>query len=462
MIGSLEFGQDIMRHFLKRFIITCAVVLAFGSESWAQGYIPILRDAEGEAMLDTLLHPLAQAAGLEPDAVHPRLVDHASVNAFVSYGQDVYVHSGVILALDDVAQVQGILAHEIGHVAGGHAVRRDFAKKRSRNILAGHMLLGAGILAADLADNEVDALGGAITAVGAGFQMQANYMAAYDRKQEYAADQAAVTYLLRAKLPLDGLVKVFERTLTPENDRSAYALQLYARSHPDMSDRIRALKGRISTEVQDEAENSVAETRFALFKAKMLGQVYGVEAVRGRYSEAAGSMNARYALANAHYADGQFEDALRLMDELVKDENASAYFHELRGNILIRLGRANEAIGPLEKANALAPNTPLLMIQESAARLNAASDPDAARSALARLEAATVLDREIVAGWHLLGLAHHRLGNEGGMRLALAHKHMLLGDTAAARHYAHLAHTSLPFGSPSWLDAEHLLSVVGN
>lgn len=447
----------------KTTLIALALSIAtlWPGQGQSQNYIPILRDAEGEAMLSQLLDPLSEAAGLEPNAVHPRLVDHASVNAFVSYGQDVYVHSGVVLALDDVTQVQGILAHELGHVAGGHAVRRDFAKKRSRNILVGHMLLGAGILAADLSDNKVDALGGAVTAVGAGFQMQANYMAAYDRKQEYAADQAAVTYLLRANLPLDGLIKVFERSATPDNDRRTSALRLYARSHPDMDDRIRILKGRISTEASDGQSDPEAQRRFNLFKAKMLGQIYGVEAVKGRYWEDEESVEARYALANAYYADGQYEQALTLMDSLVETEAAPAYFHELRGNILLRLDRAEEAIAPLEKANALAPNTPLLMIQESAARLTAAENPEAARIALARLEAANALDQDIIAGWHLLGLAHHRLGNEGGTRLALAHKHLLLGDTAAARHYAHLAHTSLPFGSPNWLDAEHLLSIVG-
>lgn len=437
-------------------------ILGITTPVYAQNYIPILRDAEGEALLSRLLDPLSEAAGLEPYAVHPRLVDHKSVNAFVSFGQDVYVHSGVVLALDDATQVQGILAHELGHVAGAHAVRREFAKKRSRNILVGHMLLGAGILAADLSDNNVDAIGGAVTAVGAGFQMQANYMAAYDRRQEYAADQAAVTYLLRANLPLDGLVKVFERTLTPVNDPRFSALALYARTHPDMDDRIRALKGRISTEKSNAVADPGIQTQFELFRAKMLGQAYGADAVKGYYPDDINSVEARYGLANAYYADGKFDEALGLMDDLAQADEAPAYFHELRGNILIRLGRAQDAIAPLERANALAPNTPLLMIQESAARLNAAETPDAARAALARLEAATVLDQDIVAGWHLLGLAHHRLGNEGGMQLALAHKHLLLGDTAAARHYAGLAHSSLPFGSPDWLDAEQLLTLVGN
>lgn len=427
----------------------------------AQNYIPLVRDAEGEAVLSDLLNPISEAAGLEPSSVQPRLVDYATVNAFVSYGQDVYIHSGVILSLDDISEVQGILAHEIGHVAGGHAIRREFAKKRGRIIRGGHMLLGAGILAVDILNKDVNALGEAATIVGAGYQLEANYIAAYDRQQEYAADQAAVTYLLKAQLPLDGLVNVFRETIAPNNSRRSDALRLYARSHPNMKDRIRALEGRISTEKNKGKIRPASIKDYNLFKAKLLGQTYGLAAVEGKYFEQETSVEAIYGKANALYADGRFKDALPLIEDLVAQPDATAYFHELHGNILLRLGLADQAIGPLSKANQLAPNTPLLMIQESAARLSAADSPETARIALARLEAATALDQEIIAGWHLLGMAHHRLGNEASKRLALAHKHLLLGDTAAARHYARLAHSSLPFGTPDWLDAEHLLSVVG-
>lgn len=444
---------------------SCAIFTAFAGQAFGQAaYIPILRDAEGEAVLNELLTPIAEAAGLEADAVHPRLVDHASVNAFVSYGQDVFVHSGVILGLDDVSQVQGILAHEVGHIAGAHAVRRDLAKRKSRGIVVGHMLLGAGVFVAESLDAsgaDTDALGKALTVVGAGYQMQGNYLAAHDRRQEYAADQAAVTYLARANLPLEGLIRVFQRTLVPDNRAEAQGLRLYARSHPDMEDRIRALEGRIAEEDAKGMHDEDTLLRYRLFKAKMLGQVFGPGAVEGRYYDDLESTEALYAMANALYAQGDMEAAYEVIQKLTKTPEATAYFYELEGSILLRLGRPQDAIAPLARANALSPNTPLLMIQESAARLTAAGDPDTARAARARLEAATTLDDELIAGWHLLGLAEHRLGNEGGVQLALAHKHFLMGDTAAARHYAKLAHSGLPYGSPQWVQADYLLNAVG-
>ena len=83
----------------------------------------ILRDAETEAFLDEISAPLIEAAGLEPDNVDIVLINDPSINAFVAGGQAVYLHSGLIDAADSAEEVQGVIAHELGHITGGHHVR---------------------------------------------------------------------------------------------------------------------------------------------------------------------------------------------------------------------------------------------------------------------------------------------------------------------------------------------------
>ena len=104
----------------------------------------ILRDAETEAFLDDISEPLIEAAGLQPNNVDVILINDPSINAFVAGGQAVYIHSGLIDAADTANEVQGVIAHELGHVTGGHVIRIGEGYQTAANISILSLLAGIG------------------------------------------------------------------------------------------------------------------------------------------------------------------------------------------------------------------------------------------------------------------------------------------------------------------------------
>ena len=108
----------------------------------------ILRDAETEALLHDMASPLVKAANLDPKNVDVVLVNDQSINAFVINGQAVYLNAGLINSADTANQVQGVIAHELGHITGGHVIRGDEGGKPATGITLLSLLLGAAAAAA--------------------------------------------------------------------------------------------------------------------------------------------------------------------------------------------------------------------------------------------------------------------------------------------------------------------------
>ena len=129
-----------MRYLCQFLAFVCAIALATQPVR-AQS---ILRDAETEALLQEMAAPLVEAAGLRPGNVDIVLINDSSINAFVAGGQAVYIHSGLINAADTANEVQGVIAHELGHITGGHVVRYSEGVGAATNISLLSLLLGVG------------------------------------------------------------------------------------------------------------------------------------------------------------------------------------------------------------------------------------------------------------------------------------------------------------------------------
>ena len=92
----------------------------------ARRTIPVRRSCatpRPSCLFKDMSRPLIEAAGLDPNSVKVVLLNDPEINAFVAHGQTVYLQSGLIEAADNVNQVQGVIAHELGHVAGGDSIR---------------------------------------------------------------------------------------------------------------------------------------------------------------------------------------------------------------------------------------------------------------------------------------------------------------------------------------------------
>ena len=108
----------------------------------------VLSDAETEKFLSDISEGLAKSAGLQPGALHLYLIGDNGINAFVAEGQVIYMNSGTIESAANYNELQGVIAHELGHIEGGDAIRTDAGAAGAMRISLLSLLLGAAAVAA--------------------------------------------------------------------------------------------------------------------------------------------------------------------------------------------------------------------------------------------------------------------------------------------------------------------------
>jgi predicted Zn-dependent protease len=211
------------------------IVLSFAAMARPAMAQEVLRDAETEALFRDMARPLIEAAGLRPDNVQIVLLQDPEINAFVAGGQIVYLQSGLVIDAHNVNEVQGVVAHELGHITGGHIIRMADGARAATGITLLSLLLGAAAVAAGAGE-------AGLGAIMAGQQAAMGSFLAFSRTQEASADQAAVTYLHRAGISGQGLLAFFGRLQNMEYRMSIGSEEGYAQTHPLTSDRIQLLQ----------------------------------------------------------------------------------------------------------------------------------------------------------------------------------------------------------------------------
>ncbi|MGO4727480.1 M48 family metalloprotease [Inquilinus sp. 2KB_23] len=410
--------------------------------------IPVVRDAEIETSIHRMLTPIFRAAGLTPEAVSIFLVQDDGVNAFVAGGQNIFVNTGLIIEARNADELMGVLAHETGHIAGGHLVRGQEMVERSKLIATIGSLLGA---AAGAAAGRGDAaMAGAFTAQ----DMVRQNMVNFTRGIESSADQAGLRFLAQAGIPADGMLSFLKRMQDAElaHPRGSD----YSRTHPLTADRIEAVQEAVDkSALRGGPVPPGYDDQFARMRAKLIGFTQP-ETVGRVYPASDTSLPAQYARAIGAYRRNVFADALGRTDALIKAEPRNPYFLELRGQILLETGRLAEARPYYERALALLPGEPQLLIPLAQTKIDRGSDAEL-RSAIRDLERASVdPETTLPIVWRLLGTAYGKTGDMGKASLALAEDNLARGDLPNARAQVARALQLLPRGSPGWRRAQDL------
>jgi len=410
----------------------------------------ILRDAETEALLKDMAKPLVTAAGLNPNHVDIVLINDSSVNAFVAGGQAVYVNSGLINQADTAAEVQGVIAHELGHVTGGHAVLNQGAQPAT-NISILSLLLGAAAAAA----------GGGEAALGvimAGQQAAMGKYLAYNRSQEASADAAGAQYLSTAGISGRGSVEFFKKLQNLEF-RYGYRPQSgdeFYSTHPLTGDRIQTLQDVYEKDpAWTRPDDPQIQQRFMRIKAKLFGYLAEPRDVFRTYPETDNSVPAHYARAYAYHRQSQLDRARAETDALLAVDANDPYFLELKGQILLEAGQAAEALVPLRKATELTGYQPLIATMLGHALIATEDDKNFAEAEQV-LRNAVARDRENPFAWYQLGTIYAANGDMPRARLASAEQQSLTGQMDAALRSAQAAEAGLPSNSPDWLRAQDI------
>ena len=411
----------------------------------------VLRDAETEALLQDMAAPLVEAAGLEPGNVDIVLLGDRSINAFVAGGQAVYIHSGLIDAADTANEVQGVIAHELGHITGGHIIRHSDGASAANNISILSMLLGVAAAAAGAGE-------AAMGVMMAGQRAALGKYLAFSRVQESSADAAGASFLSKAGISGRGSLDFFKK-LQNQEFRYGYSQDdetAFVRTHPLSGDRIATLReGYEKDPAWNRPSDPQLEARFQRVKAKLYGYLSTPDRTLNAFPETEQSVPAHYARAYAYHKNALINEALRETDALIALDPEDPYFLELKGQVLLESGKPLEALEPLRQATELTGNTPLIASLFGHALIateDKANYPEAERV----LRAAVARDRFNPFAWYQLGVVYAANGDMPRARLASAEQQAMSGRYAEALRSAQAAEAGLDRGTPDWIRAQDI------
>jgi len=435
-----------LRSLPSAFAVMMAVLIAFPAQVQAAG---LIRDAETEYLMREFSEPIFRAAGLDPSVVRIHLVNDSSLNAFVAGGQRMFIHTGLIQQSDRPNMLIGVIAHETGHMAGGHLSRTQQALKSAAVPIIVSTLLGIGAIVAGAGDAGFALITGGQTLA------QRNFLQ-YSRIQEASADQAAVSYLNQVGWSGRGMMDTFYLFRGQEvlSDRQQ---DPYLRSHPLSTQRLSALEDRVLTspfvDVQDPPEWVAA---FEMIKAKLHGFIDQPALTFRRFPLTDTSVPARYARAVAFHKQGDLARAIAEIEPLLQVMPNNPFIWELKGQVLFESGKVEESITPYRRSVELAPDSPLLRVGLAQSLIGVEREKETIEG-LDHLAIARRSDAENSRAYHQAAIAYARLGDYGNAELSTAERFYVLGQLPRAKQHAKRAQDEMNSGSPGWLRAEDIL-----
>jgi predicted Zn-dependent protease len=416
-----------------------------------QRSVSILRDAEIEATIRAYADPIFRVAGLDPAGIRVLLVNDDRINAFVAGGMRLFIHSGLLMQSENANQLIGVIAHETGHISGGHLSRLQEELKNATIEQVIGIILGAGVA---VASGQANA--GFGTAM-LGTEIAKRKLLQYSRTQESAADQAGMSFLEATQQSSQGLLKFFER-LEGQEFLLGQNQDPYLRTHPLTTDRIDAVRQYVANSpfsaAGDKPEFAELHARMV---AKLKGYLWPLHRVEQDYPPTDASLPARYARAIALYRVSRLDESLALMDSLLREYPEDAFFLEQKAQILFENGRLAEALPLYTRAHELRPLEPLLALELAQVEIEL-DQPQFTEQAIRRLETVVAIEPRNAMAWYFLSVAYGRAGDLPMSALAQAEEAMAKGDAKEAWAQAKRALEGLPAGSPGWLKANDIVN----
>jgi predicted Zn-dependent protease len=454
-------------HFAKRAVAAAAVMAVLATPDATaddrRHGASLIRDAEIEATLRAYADPIFQAAGLDAAAVQVHIINDQRINAFVSGGLRMFVHTGLLTAAETPNEVIGVFAHETGHIAGGHLVRAEEAIENATiEMIVGTLVgIAAGVLTQDGRP------------VVAGQQLATmialRNLLTYTREQEGVADQTAFRLLEATGQAPDGMVSFF-KVLAHQEALSVTLQDPFLRSHPLTSSRIDAAEAAAArSPYRGKADSPDLLRRHQRMLAKLNGYLKPLGQVMALYPKSDQGLPARYARAIALFQASRMDEAIAVMDTLIAEAPDDPFFLEQKAQILYENGRVAEALPLYQQALDLAPGEPLIRLELAQAQIQLAEmkdgkgervDPALLQAATDHLTQVVHLETKNAGAYKLLAIAYGRQGDMPMASLYQAESSLARGDGKMAKTLAGRALTGLPVGSPAYLRAQDIQFVA--
>lgn len=448
---GVELLNDMRDLFWRALRVAAAAVLILSSAAEAQTRsISFIRDAEVEATIRAFATPLFTAAGLDPEAIGVHLVNDRSLNAFVANGLNLYLNTGLLIRSENAGQVIGVIAHETGHIQGGHLVQMREQIDQATIPMLLEMLATMGAVGAGMRPSNPNDWGRSSMG-GGGPTMTERMLLRYSRGMEHQADQAGMALLDRTGQSARGLLEFLE-ILGDQELVQVGRQDPYVRTHPVTRERIEVMRTHVAkARASDAPLPADFVERHARMRAKLVGFLEP-----GRlatiYKPADQSSEARYARAIAAYKRLEFASSDAQLEALIRERPRDPYLIETRAQFLLEQGRPEAARALYAQAAALAPREALIVQALGWAELQSG----AVKDAIATLEKARRLRAGDADTWRLLAQAYGRDGQIAMADYAQAETFILTGRRTEAVHFADRAMRGLPQGSPAWLRAQDI------
>ena len=449
----------IQRIFALSFAVLLALTSLRDADAQQGQRLSLVRDAEIENTIRTFVTPIWKAAGLDPSAVEIMIVQDNSLNAFVAGGQWIFINTGLIMRTETPNQLIGVLAHESGHIAGGHLARMQEELRALTTLQILEMILAGGAMAGSAASGGAIGRGGPTTGVGT-TNAPGSLLSflRYTQTQENSADQAAITFLQRTGQSPKGAVD-FMRVLQREERMAISQRDPYLSTHPLTPDRIAAFE---EAAAHSPYVNKPDSPEFLNMHHRVVAKLMGFitpDVALQRFAEADRSVPARYARAIAWYRKGALGSALLGIDGLIKEYPNDPYFNEVRGQMLFENGHTADAVVSYRRAVQLLPSSAVIKIDFARALLET-NNTDNDREAVRNLELARQQESDSFDLWRLMASGYSRLNNPGMTSLARAEMAILRGQRAEAQAHADAAVRQLQSGTPAWQRAQDIKAYI--
>ncbi|MFM9848077.1 MAG: M48 family metalloprotease [Hyphomicrobiaceae bacterium] len=420
--------------------------------------LSLVRDTEIENLLKDYSRPIFRAAGLGSGRIQMRIVRHETFNAFVLDGGNVFIHTGALQTSETPNQVIGVIAHEAGHIAGGHLaqLRERIARDQTKSLLI--KLLGIGLMVAGGASGGQGAAGAGAGVMMGGDELLMRSILADRRAQESSADQAGLRFLTTTRQSGKGMLETFERFAQQEYISASGATQdAFARSHPVAANRLAQLRDTVAkTPFANEKDPPALQLRHDLMRAKIAGYLDRPTIVFNRYPASDNSLPARYARTIAAFFQSGIERALPQVDALIREKPDNAYFHELKGDFLMRSGKAREAIPSLRASLKLLNDAPLISVRLAQAIISA--DNVAGVDEAIAIARKSLIEDPNPQAYRILAQGYSAKNKLPEANLATAEALFLEGDVKQAQIFAKRAQVGLKNGSPEWIRAGDIVN----
>lgn len=418
-------------------------LLAAPAASIAQGSgkISLVRDAEIENTIRVFAKPVLVAAGLEPGALSVHLVLDDRLNAFVAGGQRIFINTGLLRNAKDANGIIGVLAHETGHIAGGHLaqMQENLRNASAQSVIA--LVLGA--VAAGVSGNPEALIAGATM----GQSAATGSFLHYNRSMESQADQAALRYLDQTGQSARGLMDVLNK-LQSQEVLAAGRQDPYLRTHPLSQERLATVRTHVDQSSYSDADpGDLLDYLQRRMRGKLNGYIDPPQRTLTHYKASDNDIEARYARVHALEKLQRTDEAVAVMDILISEKPNDAFFHETKGYVLWKAGRIRESLDPYRRSVELSNGLPLLRMNLAQALLEL-EGLDAAREAVDQLTQATQFERRMPRAWRLLATGYGRLEEFGAASYALAEEALLLQDRGGIKRNVAKALELLPPGTP--------------